>query len=205
MISNNERLAEANKSYLMEVAKTKTLEGHDALSYQSTTDEDYQFLDSWKANKLKRLRNIYEKRREYLDKGAGNLEIVTEEKELINITKDNPRVICHFYEEGFERCNLLDRLLTSLASRFLDTKFVKIKATNSPFFTDRIGIKVLPTLLTLIEGNIAKIYVGFEEFGRDNINLNTLRSTLCRHKILTDECCILDGNSEGEEESDPNN
>ncbi|UKJ90835.2 hypothetical protein MACJ_001770 [Theileria orientalis] len=204
MISNNERLAEANKSYLMDVAKTKNLEVNDAVSYQSTP-EDYHFLDSWKANKLKRLRNIYEKRREYLDRGAGNLDIVTEEKELINITKDNPRVICHFYEEEFERCNLLDRLLTSLASRFLDTKFVKIKATNAPFFTDRIGIKVLPTLLTLIEGNIAKIYVGFEELGRDNINLSTLRSTLFRHKILTDECCILDGNSEGEEESDPNN
>lgn len=174
------------------------------LSYQSTAEDEGRFVDSWKEDRLATLRRIHERRREYLDKGAGSLEQMVDEKELIKATANNARVVCHFYEEGFERCRILDGLLTSLASRFLDTKFVKIMATRAPFFTDRMGIRVLPTLLTLVDGNVVKVYVGFKEFGGDAINLDSLRNALLRDNVLTDECCILDGDSE-DVESDPNN
>uniref|UniRef100_A0A3B0N493 Phosducin/Thioredoxin, putative n=1 Tax=Theileria annulata TaxID=5874 RepID=A0A3B0N493_THEAN len=166
MTIHTDRLRTANKSYLMDVAKRKYLEKKsDLISEDKNTDENYTKDKDWRVDRLEMLRKIHEKRREYLDRGSGNLEILTDEKELINIANSNTRVLCHFYEDDFERCKLLDSLLVSLASRFLDTRFVKIKATKAPFFTHKIGIKVLPTLLATIDGNVTRIYIGFEEFG----------------------------------------
>eukprot|EP00375_Theileria_parva_P002832 XP_765513.1 hypothetical protein [Theileria parva strain Muguga] len=166
MTTHSDRLRTANKSYLMDVAKRKCLErSAEPISEQQISDENYIKDKDWKVDRLEMLRKIHEKRREYLDKGSGNLEMLTDEKELINIANSNARVLCHFYEDDFERCKLLDSLLMSLASRFLDTRFVKIKATKAPFFTHKIGIKVLPTLLATIDGNVTRIYIGFEEFG----------------------------------------
>ncbi|EKX73089.1 conserved hypothetical protein [Theileria equi strain WA] len=190
-----DKISKANTSYLMDVARRKRLEETTSSNYSRSFSEENDEADAiakWKEKRLAKLKDILNKRREYMDKGNGSLEVLTDEKDVINIANSNPRVVCHFYQEGFQRCKIIDNILTALARQFLDTKFVKILASKAPFFTEKLHIKILPTLVSMIDGKISHVYIGFQEFNGDDINLNAVRNMLFKHKVLTYECCTID-------------
>ncbi|KAK2197869.1 bifunctional Phosducin-like/Thioredoxin-like superfamily [Babesia duncani] len=111
----------------------------------------------------------------------------------------NNAQLCHFYHEEFTRCKQLNLLLSQLASRHLETKFIKIQATRAPFFTKKLGLQVLPTLMSVINGTVSHTFLGFQEFkgtidsllntlGAD-ITLESLRSALLKRNAITTEVC----------------
>ena len=51
-----------------------------------------------------------------------------------------------FYRQETERCKIFDKHLKILAHKHPETKFAKINAEKCPFLTDRLKIRVIPTL-----------------------------------------------------------
>ena len=109
-----------------------------------------------------------EKRQEWIKNGHGEYEEIPEEKDFFEVSKKSESVVCHFYTDGNERCKVLlctqctfavvkilirfplqivDKHLGILAKKHLEAKFVKINAEKCPFLTERLRIKVIPTIM----------------------------------------------------------
>jgi thioredoxin-like negative regulator of GroEL len=45
-----------------------------------------------------------------------------------------------------------------MAKKYFDTKFVKINVEAAPFFVEKLGIKVLPCLISFVDGQVVDRY-----------------------------------------------
>lgn len=85
-----------------------------------------------------------------------------EESEFLDTLLKNEKVVCHFYHPEFEKCKVMDKHLTKVAFDHSETLFVKINADKSPFFTTKLQIQVLPTVLLSNNGKVFDRIIGFE-------------------------------------------
>ncbi|EPQ29624.1 uncharacterized protein PFL1_02843 [Pseudozyma flocculosa PF-1] len=98
----------------------------------------------------------------------GKLTEISHEKELIHLSAQEARVAIHFFHASFERCKLLDRHLEVVARLHPDTLFLRANVLNCPFLTAKLGIKVLPCIVTFRDGVSKDKMVGFEELGNSD-------------------------------------
>lgn len=91
------------------------------------------------------------------------------------MSKKSPNIVVHFYRDSTERCKIVDKHLQILAKKHIEAKFCKVNAEKSPFLTQRLRIKVIPTV-ALIKDNKTKDYiVGFDDLGgRDDFSTEML-------------------------------
>ncbi len=71
-------------------------------------------------------------------------------------------VVVHFYHEEFITCKVMDKHLRALAPRALGARFLKLEAQKAPFFTAKLKVKVLPTLVYFRDGVATGRQTGFE-------------------------------------------
>ena len=71
-------------------------------------------------------------------------------------------VIVHFSHEEFPTCRVMDKHLRILAARCPGAKFLSINAAKAPFFTNKLRVKVLPTIVFFIDGIAVGRQTGFE-------------------------------------------
>ena len=71
------------------------------------------------------------------------------------------------------RCKIVDKHLEILAPQHIECKFMKIDAEKSKFLTDRLKVRVLPTLV-LLRDNKTVCYFTFKPFNRQR-NSSTLQ------------------------------
>lgn len=64
------------------------------------------------------------------------------ESDFLDVMLKNNLVVCHFYSSDFERCKIADKHLNIIATQHPETYFVRIDANKTPFFTNKLGIKV---------------------------------------------------------------
>ena len=60
---------------------------------------------------------------------------------------------------------IVDKHLGILAKKHLEAKFVKINAEKCPFLTERLRIKVIPTIMLVKESKTRDYIVGFTDLG----------------------------------------
>lgn len=63
------------------------------------------------------------------------------------------------------RCKILDKHLAVLAKKHVETKFIKLDVEKAPFLTERLRIKIIPTLALLVDGKSKDYVVGFTDLG----------------------------------------
>lgn len=63
------------------------------------------------------------------------------------------------------RCKILDKHLAILAKKHVETKFLKLDVEKAPFLSERLRIKVIPTLALLIDGKTKDYVIGFTDLG----------------------------------------
>lgn len=63
------------------------------------------------------------------------------------------------------RCKILDKHLSVMAKKHLETKFIKLNVEKAPFLTERLRIKVIPTLALVKDGKTKDYIVGFTDLG----------------------------------------
>jgi thiol-disulfide isomerase/thioredoxin len=146
----------------------------DALTLSDDEDEDDDFLGggdeegrllaAMREKRLAELKATTGKQQQWLGMGHGVYTDVVQDEFLKAVTASK-YVICHFYHTSFESCKTLDAHLAQLARTHLPTRFIKINAEKAPFFTAKLQIKMLPTLVLFKDGIAIDRVVGLDELG----------------------------------------
>ncbi|KAI5621296.1 thioredoxin domain-containing protein 9 [Silurus asotus] len=126
-------------------------------------DEDE--LERLHERRLEALKKSQKQKQEWISKGHGEYREIPSEKDFFAEVKDVKNVVCHFYRDTTLRCKILDKHLSILAKKHLETKFIKLNAEMAPFLTERLKIKVLPTLALVKDGKTKDYVVGFTDLG----------------------------------------
>lgn len=114
-----------------------------------------------------------------LQNETGKLVQVAEGVFLDSIAKC-PRAVAHFYLDDFEPCRTLNEMLENVAKQHPETKFVKLVATEAPWFVAKFKIKTLPSTVVFVDGKIGKKFIGLEEFGNEFPNEIDLKRALAQ-------------------------
>lgn len=122
-------------------------------------------FEKLKEERIKTLKKLAAQKVEFRKLGHGEYEEIPDEKTFFEVSKKSPRVVAHFYREATERCKIVDKHLKLLAPGHVETRFVKLNAEKSPFLTDRLKIKVLPTILILKDAIVVDRIIGFSDLG----------------------------------------
>lgn len=84
------------------------------------------------------------------------------------------------------RCKILDKHLSVMAKKHLETKFIKLNVEKAPFLTERLRIKVIPTLALVKDGKTKDYVVGFTDLGNtDDFSTEMLEWRLGCSDIIT--------------------
>lgn len=159
--------------------------------------EDNDFLDeldddeafsAYRAQRSQELARLVKdvKRNASQNQGYGEVRLVSE-KEFFDVTTSNDLVVVHFFHPDFQRCKILNRRLQTVAQQHYETRFVQVDATEAPFLTTKLAIKVLPCLIGYIKGQERFRVVGFEGLSRDggrDVSDDDLESALERAKLI---------------------
>lgn len=122
-------------------------------------------LERLKEKRLEALKKAQKQKQEWLSKGHGEYREIPSEKDFFGEVKESKKVVCHFYRDSTFRCKILDKHLTVLAKKHIETKFLKLNVEKAPFLSERLRIKVIPTLALLIDGKTKDYVVGFTDLG----------------------------------------
>ena len=90
------------------------------------------------------------------------------ETEFLDTMLKNDKVVCHFYHKDFERCKIIDKHLQIISQEHRETLFVKINAEKTPFFTEKLNVRVLPTIILFVKGKAIHRFIGFQDFGMND-------------------------------------
>jgi hypothetical protein len=85
--------------------------------------------------------NEIEKEKQLKLRKYGQYREIVEDQFLDTMLK-NEDVVCHFYHPEFERCKIMDKHLINISEVHHETLFVKINAEKTPFFTNKLQVKV---------------------------------------------------------------
>lgn len=150
-----------------------------AINLESHLDDELNALDSMTSDELRSLRNKRlgelksesKKKQEWLANGHGEYDELSGEKEFFEISKKSANIIVHFYRDATERCKIVDHHLKILCKKHVEAKFCKVNAENSPFLTERLRIKVIPTIAIIKDSKTKDYIVGFTDLGnRDDFS-----------------------------------
>ncbi|MCJ8732421.1 hypothetical protein PDJAM_G00211290 [Pangasius djambal] len=126
-------------------------------------DEDE--LERLKERRLEALKKAQKQKQEWISKGHGEYREIPSEKDFFSEVKESKNVVCHFYRDSTFRCKILDKHLSVMAKKHLETKFIKLNVEKAPFLTERLRIKVIPTLALVRDGKTKDYVVGFTDLG----------------------------------------
>lgn len=113
-----------------------------------------------------------------------------DEKDFLKMAVETEFVVCHFYLDGWERCQILDNHFARIAKTEIETRFVKINASKANFLSAKWRIRTLPSICILINGRLNHKMIGFDEVGgTDEFTTLQLHRALAKHGLLGD-CCF---------------
>ena len=165
-------IEDKTKMYMEEQEKKQKEE----IEKQKNELDDLDEIDSEEERimqqEMEKMRKTAESKREDMAKRVktekyGNYtEII--ETEFLDTMLKNDKVVCHFYHKDFERCKIIDKHLQIIAQQHKETLFVKINAEKTPFFTAKLNVRVLPTIILFVKGKSIHRFIGFQDFGMND-------------------------------------
>lgn len=141
-------------------------------------------LDAIRKERILAMKRRQQKSKEWMARGHGEYRELPTEKEFFEETKGEERVICHFYRENWP-CKVMDKHLSLLAPKHIETKIIKLNAEKSPFLVERFKIWMLPTLALIKNGKVEDYVVGLDPMGgKDDFTTEQLEEILHRYDII---------------------
>ncbi|KAG4121155.1 hypothetical protein ERO13_D11G188800v2 [Gossypium hirsutum] len=121
-------MAAAARDYKKMLAQEKA-QSSTSVNQEVDLDElmDHPELEKLHADRITALKKEAEKREALKRQGHGEYREISEGDFLGEVT-GSEKVVCHFYHKEFYRCKIMDKHLKALASKHLDTKFIKLDA-----------------------------------------------------------------------------
>ena len=134
--------------------------------YNIDDDED-AMLRSMAAQRLAMAKEIHSEKQVNKTLGHGTYIEITEQEFLPLVTKTKYVVIAFFHKD-FQRCKIVDMHLQKICQTHEETRFVRLDAEKAPFFTSKLQIQMLPTIICFDDGIAFDRIVGFEELGGED-------------------------------------
>lgn len=100
-----------------------------------------------------------------INQGHGEYCELADEKEFFEVSKKSANIVCHFYRDSTPRCRIVDMHLKILAAKHIEAKFCKVNAEKCPFLTQRLRIKVIPSIALIKDSKTKDYIVGFTDLG----------------------------------------
>ncbi|XP_075148476.1 thioredoxin domain-containing protein 9 [Haematobia irritans] len=126
---------------------------------------DTDDLKAIREQRIREMKEFNQKKQDWLQNGHGVYTELADEKEFFEVSKKSPNIVCHFYRDSTERCRIVDMHLKILAGKHIEAKFCKVNAEKSPFLTQRLRIKVIPTIALIKDSKTKDFIVGFTDLG----------------------------------------
>lgn len=161
----------------MEATVDAELEKYDKM------DEDD--LEAIRERRIKQLQKLQDQKQEYKNLGHGTYDTITNEKEFFEIGKKSDRVVCLFYIDTSFRCKIVDKHLGQLCLKHYETRFIRLNAEKAPFLSERLKIKMMPTILMCKDSVVIDRIVGFDDLGSsDNFPTSLLEWRIAHSKAI---------------------
>uniref|UniRef100_A0A0M3IGL4 Thioredoxin domain-containing protein 9 n=1 Tax=Ascaris lumbricoides TaxID=6252 RepID=A0A0M3IGL4_ASCLU len=149
---------------------------------------DHLGEDDLEAIRRRRMQEIKKKqleKQEWLLKGHGEYEELPDERSFFEATKKSSRFVAHFFRPSTDRCKIVDMHLKRIASQHMETRFVRVNAEKFPFLTQRLNIRVIPTICVIIDSKTVDYIRGFDDLGgTDEFKTETLEWRLARSGVI---------------------
>ncbi|KAF4378160.1 hypothetical protein CsatB_025007 [Cannabis sativa] len=182
-------MAAAARDYQKEVISQQKAQTSSSVNEEVDLDElmDDPELEKLHADRIAALKKEVEKREALKRQGHGEYRDISEGDFLGEVT-GSEKVICHFYHHDFYRCKIMDKHLKTLATKYLDTKFIKLDAENAPFFITKLGVKTLPCVIIFRKGIAVDRVVGFQDLGaKDDFTTRALENLLIKKGVISEK------------------
>jgi len=147
-------------------------------------DNDDEFMKAYRAKRTAELKAEQNKTLKYKHAGQGKYNEIKED-EFLNTLNGSRHCVVHFYSSEFETCKIMDLHLGIIAKNHLETKIVKMDVNKAPFFTSKLQIRTLPTVVTFLEGVSKTRLVGFDDLGgHENFKTASLETWLRKRGMI---------------------
>ncbi|XP_069677602.1 thioredoxin domain-containing protein 9 [Periplaneta americana] len=156
-------LEQAVQQNVLMVAKTVEQQLDAELEKLEKLDSDD--LDKLREQRLKEMKKQAQQIQEWRMMGHGEYTELSDEKEFFEITKKSKDIVCHFYKNDSPRCKIVDHHLKILCKSHLEARFCKIDVERAPFLTQRLRIKIIPTIALIKDSKTKDYVVGFTDLG----------------------------------------
>ncbi|KAF9134167.1 hypothetical protein BGW39_007905 [Mortierella sp. 14UC] len=155
--------------------------------FEELENDDYH-MASFREQRIGELKEEVAKRKMMMESEAGVYKDITDEKEVMDITTKTKYSVIHFYHSDFRRCMIVDKHLEALSKKYFKTKFVKIKVENAPFLVEKLQVKVLPCVISFVDGIAVDRLIGFDELGNtDNFSTAMLELRFKTAGVIEDD------------------
>ena len=115
-------------------------------------------------------------------------------------------VVVHFYHDEFTSCKVMDKHLRAIAPRAIGARFLRLNAKKAPFFTAKLKVKVLPTLVFFRDGVATGRQTGFEGLVNAATDEDFATPRLLRHLaiagVLGDAAAVRAVEGDGDDDDD---
>lgn len=146
-------------------------------------DEDE--LERLREKRVEAMKKTAELRQEWLRNGHGTYSELGGEPDFFQACKQSQRVVCHFFRPTTQRCLIVDRHLTALSAKHVETRFIKLNVERCQFLVDRLKIRMLPTVAMFKDAKAVSYLKGFDELGGvDDFSTEMLEWRLARSQVL---------------------
>lgn len=178
----NPKVQEILEKQVLTVAKAVEEKLDEEIAAIDRLDDDD--LEALRERRLQQMKKMAEKRNRWISLGHGDYSEIQAEKDFFSVVKASDRVVCHFYRENWP-CKVMDKHMSILAKKHIETRFVKIHAEKSPFLAERLKIVVLPTLALIKNAKVDDYVVGFDELGgTDEFSTEELEERLAKAQVI---------------------
>lgn len=155
-------------------------------------DEDDSAMAQYRAQRIQQLsshiKDIRHRQQQNAD-GFGQVRIIENERDLMDLVTKEEKVLVHFYQPDFGRCKTMNERLELVAEKHLELMVVAIKADKAPFLANKLQIKQLPFVVGYINGKLVLKLLGFEQLGNNatDFPVQALENQLLRANLIQRE------------------
>lgn len=167
---------------------TKAIEKQVDATIEQIDNLDVNDLEQLRKKRVKELQKQEQKKQEWLRNDHGQYEELPEEKCFFDIIKKSENIVLHFYTDSSERSKIVDKHLKILAPKHIETRFTKLNAEKCPFLTEKLKVKVIPTIVLIQNTIMVDKIIGFAQLGnRDDFSTDVLEWRIAHNGIINYE------------------
>ncbi|KAI8895297.1 thioredoxin-like protein [Globomyces pollinis-pini] len=159
-------------------------ESDDELFKELEADDDH-LMDRMREQRMSQLKRELAYQKKVNETRYGIYETITSEKQVMLATTNTAKCVIHFGHKDFRRCHIMDKHLAIIARKHPDTKFIRVDVENVPFLVEKMDLKVLPCIISFIDGIGVDRLLGFEGVSeKDEFNTWELEKRLALNKVI---------------------